>query len=627
MNRQRMLICLGVVLVSGQWGLAAPHYLEAETTIASAGYLGEEGWQSSDTQGGAPPEEFYAVAVDGFLEWDSGSGWWVAEALTAAQPEEMSLFVAQESVVDAAVPGLTAGVSAGGEATMRFALDSPHRFLLQGGVQRFDLSVQTPEPPTRPDDSSLSALIELQGPSEVRRLEYELGDEAGYFPVYEYGVLAPGEYTFHAEMWDDFGYQAAPVGLYNCSSNFQLSLQLTQVPEPSGWQLLAVGAGLVCGATSWRRTSQRHRRRRHSLAMMLLFAPCGRLVAAEFQPLGDLPGGQFSSVAQAVSADGKSVVGGSMTAFGQQAFRWTQPEGMIWLEPMFSAAAVSADGDLIVGGPYRWTRAGGMETLDLLLPNGGYGSGAHGVSADGGVIVGYGFRGAERTIEAFLWTEASGTIGLGFLPGGHTSYAEGVSADGLVVVGNSSEQAYRWTAEEGMTPLGDLNGGLVQSFAVAVSADGSVIVGESDSDYLDPFEDREAFRWTESIGMVGLGYLHENPAYSSAAAVSADGRVVVGVSATLNDEEAFVWDAQHGMRSLQQLLLDAGVTNLEGWQLNRAWGISADGTVIVGSGYNPEGNTEAWRAVVPEPGSFTLAALAIAGWLFRRPLRCRHGRT
>lgn len=156
----------------------------------------------------------------------------------------------------------------------------------------------------RPDDYLFSALIEIQGSTEVRRLEYEHGDESVLFLIAEEGVLPPGEYTFHAQMLDEFDYQAAPVGSYSGGSSFTLSLQLTQVPEPGGWQLLAIGTALVCGATSWRRTSQRHRRQRQSLALLLLLAPCERLVAAEFQPLGDLPGGKYESDAKAVSADG-----------------------------------------------------------------------------------------------------------------------------------------------------------------------------------------------------------------------------------------------------------------------------------------------------------------------------------
>jgi hypothetical protein len=40
--------------------------------------------------------------------------------------------------------------------------------------------------------------------------------------------------------------------------------------------------------------------------------------------------------------------------------------------------------------------------------------------------------------------------------------------------------------------------------------------------------------------------------------------------------------------------------DLAGWQLLRATGITPDGRVIVGDGINPEGFTQAWRAVLPE---------------------------
>jgi probable HAF family extracellular repeat protein len=44
--------------------------------------------------------------------------------------------------------------------------------------------------------------------------------------------------------------------------------------------------------------------------------------------LGDLPGGSFSSVAVGVSSDGSVVVGVGNSASGNEAFRWTQAEGM-----------------------------------------------------------------------------------------------------------------------------------------------------------------------------------------------------------------------------------------------------------------------------------------------------------
>ena len=61
--------------------------------------------------------------------------------------------------------------------------------------------------------------------------------------------------------------------------------------------------------------------------------------------------------------------------------------------------------------------------------------------------------------------------------------------------------------------------------------------------------------------------------------------------------------------------------DLSGWTLTRGTGISADGTTIVGIGTNPAGQTEAWRAVVPEPSSLSLLALA-AGVALDRRRRC-----
>ena len=65
--------------------------------------------------------------------------------------------------------------------------------------------------------------------------------------------------------------------------------------------------------------------------------------------------------------------------------------------------------------------------------------------------------------------------------GSFYSRAHGISADGLVVVGQSTSssgtEAFRWTASGGMVGLGDLAGGTFNSSANKASADGSVVVG------------------------------------------------------------------------------------------------------------------------------------------------------
>ena len=179
--------------------------------------------------------------------------------------------------------------------------------------------------------------------------------------------------------------------------------------------------------------------------------------------------------------------------------------------------------------------------------------------------------------------------GLGvFFRSGESIGATGVSADGSVVVGSviphpgssRRRQAFRWTESGGMVGLGALPGAYgVQSGASAVSADGSVVVGGSNSDS----GRYEAFRWTESGGMVGLGRLPGDDD-SGASAISADGSVVVGSSRSYSspgpsDAEAFRWTEAGGMVGLGP---------------GFASGISADGSVVVGKSRTDSGS-EAFR--------------------------------
>ncbi|MCH8881338.1 MAG: PEP-CTERM sorting domain-containing protein [Planctomycetes bacterium] len=328
---------------------------------------------------------------------------------------------------------------------------------------------------------------------------------------------------------------------------------------------------------------------------------------ASFQGLGDLPGGDFASYPRGLTADGSIVIGGSDDSAGLQAFRWTQAEGIDCLRNLsgacvdFNAGRISADGSVVIGSiplgglGLRWTPAGGVEFL-----NPGVSSGPSDASADGSVIVGSArFNGQSG--HAFRWTQPEGMVDLGIL-GGFTSTAHGVSADGSVVVGVSESapilnaEAFRWTEAEGMVGLGGLFEGSTQSTAEAISADGLVIVGGSESPL-----GFEAFRWTQEGGMVGLGYLPGGFVVSRATAVSADGSVIVGVSVTEPQfNEAFIWDSVAGMRNLREVLIEQGVTNVVDWTLRKATAISADGQTIVGSGTNPNGDLEGWIATLPQ---------------------------
>jgi probable HAF family extracellular repeat protein len=170
---------------------------------------------------------------------------------------------------------------------------------------------------------------------------------------------------------------------------------------------------------------------------------------------------------------------------------------------------------------------------------------AHGVSADGAVVVGWSYNAAGQE-RAFRWTASGGMQDPGTLPGYDRSCAHDVSADGSVVVGwaaNAAGQlrAFRWTASGGMQDLGTLGGDL--SWAYGVSADGSVVVGVNGG--------YSAFRWTAAGGMEDL-----NTTYASlltngshlewATAISPDGRYIVGrgYNAATNRTEAFLLDTR-----------------------------------------------------------------------------------
>lgn len=324
-----------------------------------------------------------------------------------------------------------------------------------------------------------------------------------------------------------------------------------------------------------------------------------RSEAPFFMGLGDLLGGTFGSSAAHVSADGSVVVGVSNTASGLEAFRWTPETGMVGLG--FGAAnGVSVDGSVVVGFCHNrpcadavFTAGKGRITALERLP-GFRDSEAYAVSADGRVIVGASTTATGE--RAFCWTPSEGTIPLDPLPSAHANVAYGVSSDGSVIVGSSASashlEACRWTRDGRVVGLGTLPGE-VTSEAYAVSADGSVVVGWSG--------DREAFRWTEQDGMIGLGALLGGRCDSVAMGASADGSVVVGQSKSGSGMRAFIWDAAHGMRSVQEVLAENSVPGeqLVGWKLTSANAVSADGRLIVGTGINPHGDREAWVAIVP----------------------------
>jgi len=271
--------------------------------------------------------------------------------------------------------------------------------------------------------------------------------------------------------------------------------------------------------------------------------------------LGDLPGGDFESYAEDVSADGSVVVGWSDSSDWWHAFRWENGEmtdlGARW------ATGVSGDGQTVAGWyPY--------------VDNGYY--------------------------EAVIWQGGNQTP-LGDLPGGaKNSQAWGISDDGKVVVGGgegTGQEAFRW--EDGvMTSLEDEPGG---SRAFAANADGSVIVGERTGLAKDV-----AFRWVEGV----LYTLNGPPGWFSIAArgVSGDGFTVagVGIDYLTQRDTALMWWRESGFSPVVlNAFLDQNGVDRGGWYLETAMAVSTDGTTIVGRAVHTNGDVEAYRLRVSDP--------------------------
>ena len=391
--------------------------------------------------------------------------------------------------------------------------------------------------------------------------------------------------------------------------------------------------------------------------------------AAGFFGLGDLAGGAVSSRAWAISSDGSTIVGESVSASGTQAFRWTQDGGMVGLGDLAGGAfgsvayGVSADGSVVVGSgrstasgggreAFRWTQGGGMAGLGDL-GGGRFDSVAFGVSADGGVVVGAGsvaFEGSDSVSAAFRWTSADGLSDLNppssYGPGApNRSVAYAVSADGSVIAGRfSSPNPYedarpgRWTSTGGWSGYPGPSGIDVSGQAMALSADGSVLVGSVNAPPQSITHD--AFRWQQGGGSGFLPGEADDGSFpfgnSVANAVTSDGAIVVGTANAAGlpldlglrpglsiYTRPFVWDAINGYRPLQEELIGLGL-DLSGWILLEARGISGNGSLLTGTGINPAGQVEAWVAMlggaiggasppatVPEPSTMAMVLLGI----------------
>ncbi len=345
-------------------------------------------------------------------------------------------------------------------------------------------------------------------------------------------------------------------------------------------------------------------------ATVTAFLTASALAQPRYVHLGFLNNeGAGPSIAYAVSPDGKLIVGESLAPQGFEAFAWTPQLGMRGLGDLaggaYSSAAYAAanNGRAIVGAsedccsgeegtPFGFTLARHMFPLPGLHGPTSYGQ-AEDITPDARIAVGASQQ-PNAGIDAAMWSRATGLVNLGDLPGGvELARASAVSADGNVIVGTGSSDnggfnvGFRWTQQTGMIALP----GVGRTAALDISGDGDVIVGQQNG---------HAARWTQATGWVDLGTFGIGRGLYWASGTNRDGSIIVGIanySGLEGTGEAFIWDAQNGIRSLSGYLAGRGVSTGD---LPPYWAmdISADGNVIVGYGFNGRGEQEAFAAIL-----------------------------
>lgn len=341
-----------------------------------------------------------------------------------------------------------------------------------------------------------------------------------------------------------------------------------------------------------------------------------------------------------VSADGSVVSGFGLVDDDVQMIRWTASGGAVALGTG-AAFDVSRDGRVLVGTRFsgnvtravRWTSETGIVPLGQI-PGSGTGafSEAYDVSGDGSVIVGITDTNSQPgpPLVGFRWTSATGMRALDDLPGGALSaQASAISADGQVTVGYATgldgDRAVRWLGNSGFAlDMGLPVGRTGFTEARHVSGDGKVVVGVWGNG-----AENEAFRWTESGGYELLGDLPGGIIDSFATATNFDGSVIVGTGNPGEDlpDEPFYWTREKGLRSFRDVLTDAGIDSSQWQSFVELRDLSDDGLVIGGTGVLLDGSFAGFRVVLPAPSSAAVLVLggALAGRRRRSPPPHRRG--
>ncbi|MCC6678152.1 MAG: hypothetical protein IT436_13505 [Phycisphaerales bacterium] len=320
------------------------------------------------------------------------------------------------------------------------------------------------------------------------------------------------------------------------------------------------------------------------------------------------------------TSDGKTIVGYSRTLGGEYGYRWDKATGKQWLDGTstgryFITGEVSDDLKVVgyrqsTEGPFQalqWTPSGGITTVVGSEPN----SQALAITRDGRYIVGW-QQDAAGNRRGRMWNSAGVVLGdSAWL--GDSSQVVDLSDDAAVTVGFAAiegrQEAFRRLESGEIERLGflDPTKPTRSSRAVAVSNDGQVIVGTNRADMRSA-----GFLWRESGGMIPLP--NDSRGYPMQPyGVSGDGSVIVGFTATpeglnalgvLMTPDGTVWD-------VKTYLLSLGLP-VEQYNFRSVRTVSADGLTIAGVADLVGGASDyGFVATLPAPMSCSPLVFAI----------------
>lgn len=283
--------------------------------------------------------------------------------------------------------------------------------------------------------------------------------------------------------------------------------------------------------------------------------------------------GYEESFSQAISKDGKMIVGGSASYLYNSnrstiytnkycAFKWTKETGFVSFfgdsnYPYTVASDISDDGSIVVGTAYKEPPFGDIFVVPNILvwkPNGhtiiplhtvidadngrGY---VKNVSADGKTVIGDVRK--DANLRFFVWSETGGL----FIANELRRFASGVSADGtyLAIFDDVYKLVYRWSMAGGYT-LCPMPTGFGALQPVGISNDGQTIIGTTHNLTTGI---HYPYKWTPSTGTVPIT-LPSNVTSAIATSASSDGSIIAGYIHNGDPTvlgKKFIWTQSSGM--------------------------------------------------------------------------------